>query len=79
MILIKKILICSVFNFLFIFCLTPALVKSADIDEINIMLREEKDKLGKLKNEIENQTKILNKMGRNEYSILKKREFLTGS
>jgi len=49
MILIKKISIFCVFNFLFIFCLTPALVKSADIDEINIMLREEKDKLGKLR------------------------------
>ena len=78
MILIKKISIFCVFNFLFIFCLTPALVKSADIDEINIMLREEKDKLGKLKNEIENQTKILNKMGRNEHSNLKKKRVLDG-
>jgi len=79
MILIEKILIFCVFNFLFIFCLTPALVKSADNDEINIMLRKEKNKLGKLKHEIESQTKILNKMGRNEYSSLKKKGFLTGS
>ena len=56
MILIKKILIFCVFAF--IFCLRPALVESADIDEINIMLKKEKDKLSKLENEIENQTKI---------------------
>ena len=79
MILIKQISIFCVFNFLFIFCLTPALVKSAGMDEINIMLRKEKNKLGKLKHEIENQTKILNKMGRNEHSNLKKKGFLTGS
>ena len=52
MILIKKISIFCVFAF--IFCLRPALVESADIDEINIMLRNEKDKLSKLKKEIEN-------------------------
>ena len=77
MILIKKISIFCVFAF--IFYLRPDLIESADIDEINIMLRKEKDKLSKLENEIENQTKILNKMGRKEYSNLKKREFLTGS
>ena len=76
MILIKKISIFCVFAF--IFCLRPALVESADIDEINIMLRNEKDKLSKLKNEIENQTKILNKMGRKEYSNLKKKRILDG-
>jgi len=76
MILIKKILIFCVFAF--IFYLRPALVESADIDEINIMLRKEKDKLSKLKNEIENQTKILNKMGRKEYSNLKKKRILDG-
>ena len=69
--LIKKISILCVFTF--IFDLRPVLVESADIDEINIMLRKEKDKLSKLKNEIENQTKILNKMGRKEYSNLKKK------
>ena len=52
MILIKKISIFCVFAF--IFCLRPALVESADIDEINIMLREENIKLSKLKKEIEN-------------------------
>lgn len=76
MILIKKILIFCVFAF--IFYLRPALVESADIDEINIMLRKEKDKLIKLENEIENQTKILNKMGRKEYSNLKKKRILDG-
>ena len=76
MILIKKISIFCVFAF--IFYLRPALVESANIDEINIMLRKEKDKLSKLKNEIENQTKILNKMGRKEYSNLKKKRILDG-
>jgi len=76
MILIKKISIFCVFAF--IFCLRPALVESADIDEINIMLKKEKDKLSKLENEIENQTKILNKMGRKEYSNLKKKRILDG-
>lgn len=76
MILIKKILIFCVFAF--IFYLRPALVESADIDEINIMLKNEKDKLVKLKNEIKNQSKILNKMGRKEYSNLKKKRILDG-
>jgi len=78
MILIKKISIFCVFTSIFIFDLRPALVESADIDEINIMLRNEKDKLSKLKKEIENQTKILNKMGRKKYSILKKKRILDG-
>ena len=76
MILIKKILIFCVFAF--IVYLSPILVESAATDEINIMLRKEKDKLSKLKNEIENQTKILNKMGRKEYSNLKKKRILDG-
>jgi len=76
MILIKKISIFCVFAF--IFCLRPALVESSDIDEINIMLKKEKDKLSKLENEIENQTKILNKMGRKEYSNFKKKRILDG-
>ena len=76
MILFKKISIFCVFAF--IFYLRPALVESANIDEINIMLKKEKDKLSKLKNEIENQTKILNKMGRKEYSNLKKKRILDG-
>ena len=78
MILMKKISIFCIFTFFFIFDLRPALVESADIDEINIMLRKEKDKLSKLKNEIGNQTKILNKMGRKEYSNLKKKRILDG-
>jgi len=76
MILIKKILIFCVFAF--IVYLSPILVESAATDEINIMLRKEKDKLSKLKKEIENQTKILNKMGRKKYSNLKKKRILDG-
>ena len=78
MILIKKISIFCVLTSIFIFDLRPTLVESADIDEMNIMLRNEKDKLSKLKKEIENQTKILNKMGRKEYSNLKKKRILDG-
>jgi len=74
--LIKKISIFCVFAF--VFCLRPALVESSDIDEINIMLKKEKNKLSKLENEIENQTKILNKMDRKEYSNLKKKRILDG-
>ena len=74
--LIKKISIFCVFAF--VFCLRPALVESSDIDEINIMLKKEKNKLSKLENEIKNQTKILNKMGRKEYSNLKKKRILDG-
>jgi len=78
MILIKLISILFVFTFIFIFDLSPVLVESADIDEINIMLRKENDKLSILKNEIEKQSKILNKMGRKEFSILKKKRILDG-
>ena len=78
MILIKLISILFVFTFIFIFDLSPVLVESADIDEINIMLRKENDKLSILKNEIEKQSKILNKMGQKEYSNLKKKRILDG-
>ncbi len=78
MILIKLISILFVFTFIFIFDLSPVLVESADIDEINIMLRKENDKLSKLKKEIEKQSKILNKMGQKEYSNLKKKRILDG-
>ena len=78
MILIKKISIFCVFTFFLIFDAMPAWVESADSDEINIMLREENIKLSKLKKEIENQTRILNKMGRKEYSNLKKQRILDG-
>ena len=79
MILIEKLLIFCVLSFIFIFDVRPTLVESAAIDEINTILRKENIELSKLKKEIKNQTKILNKMGRKEYSNLKKREFLTGS
>ena len=78
MTLIKKISIICVFSFIFVFDLSLTLVECADINEIDIMLRKEKDKLSKLKNEIESQTKILNKMGQKEYSNLKKKRILDG-
>ena len=71
MTLIEKISIFCVLSF--IFYLRPALVESADTDEINTMFRKENIELSNLKKEIKNQTKILNKMGRQEYSILKKK------
>ena len=78
MTLIKKILIFSVSSFIITFDAIPTLVESADIDEINTMLRKENIELSKLKKEIKNQTKILNKMGQKEYSNLKKQRILDG-
>ena len=78
MILIKKILIFCVLSFIFIFDVRPTLVESGDIDKINTMLTKENIELSKLKKEIKNQTKILNKMGRKEYSNLKKKRILDG-
>jgi hypothetical protein len=78
MILFEKISIFCVLCFIFIFDVRPALVESADIDEINTMLRNENIELSKLKREIKNQTKILNKMGQKEYSNLKKQRILDG-
>ena len=78
MILIEKISIFCVISFIFIFDVRPALVESVDIDEINTLLRKENIELSNLKKEIKNQTKILNKMGKQEYSILKKHRILDG-
>ena len=78
MILIKKISIFCVLSFIFIFDVSPTLVESTDIDKINTMLMKENIELSKLKKEIKNQTKILNKMGRKEYSNLKKKRILDG-
>ncbi len=78
MILIEKISIFCVLSFIFIFDVRPTLVESADIDKINTMLMKENIELSKLKKEIENQTKILNKMGKDEYSNLKKQRILDG-
>ena len=78
MILIEKISIFCVLSFIFIFDVRPTLVESAAIDEINTMLRKENIELSKLKKEIKNQTKILNKMGRKEYTNLKKKRILDG-
>jgi len=78
MILIEKISIFCFLSFLFIFDARPILVESATIDEINTILRKENIELSKLKKEIKNQTKILNKMGEQEYSVLKKQRILDG-
>ena len=78
MILIEKISIFCVLSFIFIFDVRPTWVESAAIDEINTMLRKENAELSKLKNEINNQTKIFNKMGKQEYSNLKKQRILDG-
>ena len=78
MILIEKISIFCFLSILFIFDVKPTLVESADIDEISAILRKENIDLSNLKKEIKKQTKILNKMGEQEYSILKKRRILDG-
>ena len=78
MILIEKISIFCVLSFIFIFDVRPTLVESGDIDKINTMLMKENIELSKLKKEIKNQTKILNKMGLKEHSNLKKQRILDG-
>ena len=50
--------------------------KTDDVDEINLLLNKEKVELDKLKDKIKNQTIILNRMGKKEYSILKKQRIL---
>ena len=78
MTLIEKIFFFIVFSFITIINVLPTLVESADIEEINTMLRRENIELSKLKKEIKNQTKILNKMGQKEFSNLKKQRILDG-
>jgi cell division protein FtsL len=78
MILIEKISIFCVLSFIFIFDVRPTLVESGDIDKINTMLMKENIELSKLKKEIKNQTKILNRMGLKEHSNLKKQRILDG-
>ena len=58
MILIEKISIFCVLSFIFIFDAKPALVESADIDEISAMLRKENIDLSNLKKEIKKKVKI---------------------
>ena len=76
MISTKKILILCVLSFTTIGNARPSLVESGNIDEINTMLEKEKLELNKLKEEIAKQTGILNKMGKKEYSYLKKQRIL---
>ena len=76
MISTKKILILCVLSFISIDNARPSLVESGNIDEINTLLEKEKLELNKLKEEIAKQTGILNKMGKKEYSYLKKQRIL---
>ena len=78
MTLIEKFFIFCVSILFFIFDARPPFVVSANIDEINTMLKKENIELSKLKKEIKSQTKILDKMGEQEYSILKKQRILDG-
>jgi len=50
--------------------------KSNNLDEINLLLDNEKKELDKLKGKIKTQTKILNRMGKKVYSVLKKQRIL---
>ena len=72
----KKILILCVLSFISIGYARPSLVESGNIDEINTLLEKEKLELNKLKEEIAKQTGILNKMGKKEYSYLKKQRII---
>ena len=74
MISTKKILLLCALSFFSLINLRPSLVESANIDEINTMLKKEKVELNKLREGISKQTRILNKMGKKEYSNLKKQK-----
>ena len=78
MILIKKTLYLCVLSLILVFNARYSFVESANIDEINTMLRKEKVELNKLREGIAKQTGILNKMGKKEYSNLKKQKILDG-
>ena len=78
MISTKKTLLLCVLSFIFVFNARYSFVESADIDEINTMLKKEKVELNKLREGISKQTRILNKMGKKEYSNLKKQKILDG-
>ena len=78
MISTKKTLLLCVLSFIFVFNARYSFVESADIDEINTMLKKEKVELNKLREGISKQTRILNKMGKKKYSNLKKQKILDG-
>ena len=68
--------------FIFILCcaccfiIVPAWADNQNIDEINELLKKEKNELRKLKKKIKKQTRALAKMGKKKYSILKKQRIL---
>ena len=72
----KKPLIFFFLIFILIFGLKFSLVESANLSEVDIMLKKEQFELSKLKKEIVNQTRIINKMDKKKYSLLKKQRVL---
>ena len=78
MILTTKPLIFCFIIFILIFVLKFSLVESANLSEVDIMLKKEQFELNKLKKEIIDQTRIINKMDKKEYSLLKKQRVLDG-
>ena len=72
----KKPLIFCFLIFILIFGLKFSLVESANLSEVDIMLKKEQFELSKLKKEIVNQTRIINKMDKKKYSLLKKQRVL---
>ena len=76
MIFTKKPLIFFFLIFILIFGLNFSLVESANLSEVDIMLKKEQFELSKLKKEIVNQTRIINKMDKKKYSLLKKQRVL---
>lgn len=78
MISTKKTLLLCVLSFIFVFNARYSFLESADIDEINTMLKKEKVELNKLREGISKQTRILNKMSKKKYSNLKKQKILDG-
>lgn len=76
MIFTKKLLIFCFLIPILIFGLKFSLVESANLSEVDIMLKKEQFELSKLKKEIANQTRIINKMDKKKYSLLKKQRVL---
>jgi murein hydrolase activator len=78
MILIKRCFFLSIVSFIYVYSFGVFFYEVAFADEINTLLEKEKIELKKLKEEISKQTLILSKMGKKEYSNLKKQRILDG-
>ncbi len=74
----NKSLIFFILIFALIFGLKFSLVESANLSDVDEKLKKEQFELNRLKKEIVSQTRIINKMDKKEYSLLKKQRLLDG-